>query len=116
MPRSWRLRIEDILESLQRILRYTEGFDADRFLADDLVVDAVIRNFEVVGTAAKYMPKEIESRFPEIPWIEMRGMRNLLAHEYFGVDRVTIWRTIEVDRPPLIPQLQTVLQSGDHPE
>lgn len=78
-PRDWRLRIEDILEAIHKTQRYVSGLSFDEFCADDKVVDAVVRNLEVIGEAARHIPPEIESRHPGVPWGEMRGMRNIGA-------------------------------------
>lgn len=110
MPsRSWHLRIEDILEAIERIRQYTANFDEDAFAANSLVTDAVIRNFIIIGEAANHVPETIRSRYPDVPWVTMRGMRNLNVHEYFADDPAILWSTIQDDLPPLVPQLQTIL-------
>ncbi len=110
-PREWRVRVEDILGSITKIERYTAGMTFDTFQGDDRTVDAVIRNFQIIGEAARHVPPEVESRFPHVPWIEMRGMRNIVVHEYFGVDLPIVWKTV-VDRlPQLATQLRGVLEA-----
>lgn len=109
-PRTWRHRIEDILEGIARIEKYTVGMDQRAFRLNDMVVDAVIRNLEIIGEAARHVPPEVLTRYPDLPWAEMRGMRNLLMHEYFGVDVATIWDTVRFDLPPLAEQLTTILK------
>jgi uncharacterized protein with HEPN domain len=99
--RDWLLRIEDILESIQHILDYTEGMDLTNWASDRKTIDAVVRNFEIIGEAANHVPPEIQSRFPDIPWSQMRGIRNILIHEYFGVDEEVIWETVQNDLPSL---------------
>ena len=111
MPsRKWDLRIKDILSSIERIITYTEGMNFDEFREDTKTVDAVVRNFEIIGEAAARVPEEIVAVHPEIPWREMRDMRNVLAHEYFGIDEKIIWDTIRYDLPPLIPLLKILLE------
>ena len=114
MPhRKWDLRIEDILISIERIMDYTQGMDFEQFKADVKTVDAVIRNFEIIGEAASHIPEEISVAHPEIPWQDMRDMRNILAHEYFGINENIVWNTIQADLPPLIPLLKKLLgQNG----
>lgn len=112
-PRNWRLRVEDILASIEKIESYTRGLDAATFSAHEMAVDAVIRNFLVIGEAARLMPVEIAERYPELPWSEMRDMRNLLVHEYFGISLATIWDTVQRDLPPLVPKLREIL--GESP-
>lgn len=103
------MRIEDMLESIEKILRYTRGLTFDGFVTNDLVLDAVVRNLSILGEAAVHVPQAIVVQYPELPWMEMRGMRNVIVHEYFGADAVTIWDTIQNDLPPLVDQLKKIL-------
>ncbi len=112
-PRNWRLRIEDILEAIHKIQRYKSGLSFEEFCSDDQVVDAVVRNLEVIGEAARHIPQEIESRHPDVPWGEMRGMRNVLVHEYFGVNLNILWHTVVHNLPPVIENLEKILASED---
>jgi len=107
--RDWRDRIDDIIEAASRILEYTADLDRESFRANGLVVDAVLRNFEVVGEAARNVPPDIEIRHPYVPWKAMRAMRNVLAHAYFDVDLDVVWQTIQDDIPGLPALLATVL-------
>ncbi len=110
MPsRDWRLRISDILECIDKIDRYTEGMTFEDFAADDKTVDAVLRRIEIIGEATRHVPDEVTGRFPDIPWQKMRGMRNVVVHEYFGVSLRIIWRTIKTQLPPLAEPLRRVL-------
>ena len=79
------------------------------FSADQKTVDAVVRNFIVIGEAAAHMPDEVCSGHPEIPWYEMRGMRNFVVHEYFGVGDRILWDTIQNNLPPLENLLKKVI-------
>ena len=76
---------------INRINEYIEGMDFDHFIQDNKTIDAVIRNFEIIGEAAKNIPVEIKLKFSEIPWDEMYLMRNKISHEYFGIDYEIIW-------------------------
>ncbi len=110
MPsRDWRLRLEDIPEVITRVERYTSGMDRHAFEADQRTVDAVVRNLEVLGEAARYIPSHVEERHPHVPWDKMRGIRNLLVHEYFGVSVPILWQTLREDLPPLVPLLRDIL-------
>ena len=83
------------LESIDLINSYTEGYQRDDFLADRKTQDAVIRNLEIIGQALKDYGVEILTKEnPDIPWVQIAGMRNVLAHEYLGVDVVLIWETL----------------------
>ena len=105
-PRDWRLRVDDILDAIARIERYVEGLTFEQFQGDQKTVDAVIRNFEVIGEAVRHVVADQESLPTGIPWADIAGMRNILIHEYFGVDLNIIWHTIVEDLPALRDQLQ----------
>ena len=83
--RDWKLFIEDILESIDWIENYVEGMDAESFKNDRKTVDAVVRNFEIIGEAAKAIPADIKKKHEEVDWKAMIGLRNRIAHEYFGL-------------------------------
>ena len=106
--REWKMRIDDILESIRKINSFTKDHAFQTFISDEKSIDAVIRNFEVIGEAASNVPEEIKAKFPSIPWEEMKGMRNILIHEYFGVSLSTIWKTIETDLPSLLAALREI--------
>lgn len=109
-PRHWKLRIEDILGCIAKIQRYTEDLTFETFSSDDKTVDAVLRNFEIIGEAARYVPPEITQRYDSVPWNKLRGMCNVLMHEYFGVGLPIVWQTTVDDLPPLVPLLQAILE------
>ncbi len=81
----------DIQLSMGRIAEYLDGYDFSRFKIDYKTVDAVIRNFEVIGEASKKLADAIKDKYPEIPWDEMYYLRNRVTHEYFGIDYEIIW-------------------------
>ena len=107
--RNWRLRIEDMLEAIQHVQQYTQGMSLQAFTSDQKTIDAVIRNFEILGEAARHVPDEIQQKHSKIPWSKIRGMRHMLAHEYFGVNTDIIWKTATQDVLLLVPQLQAIL-------
>ena len=108
--REWRFRVEDMLEAISRIQTYTGGLTYEEFCHDQRTVDAVVRNLEIIGEAARHIPREIESTAPYVPWHQSKAMRNELIHAYFGLNLTIIWDTIQHDLPPLVPQLQRVLE------
>jgi uncharacterized protein with HEPN domain len=80
----------------------------DGWMKDQKTIDAVIRNLEIIGEAAANVPREIQDLYVDIPWYQMKGMRNILIHEYFGVDNDVLWNTIQKDLPVLKEKLQAV--------
>jgi uncharacterized protein with HEPN domain len=108
-PRDWRLRITDILDAVASIQEYTRGMDYEAFIHDRRTVDAVLRNLTVIGEAAAYVPDDIAALYSEVPWRDMRDMRNVVVHAYFGVNQRIVWDTIQLNLPPLVPLLRRLL-------
>jgi uncharacterized protein with HEPN domain len=112
MPsRDWRLRLQDILESITEIERRTRGMTFEEFAKNQTTIKAVLYDFIIIGEATRNIPNEIQSRYPLIPWRLMEGMRNVATHEYFQVNLIRVWATIKEDLPLLVPQLQELLDS-----
>lgn len=89
--RTYMMYLEDMYLAMERIAEYIHGYSLIKFKQDYKTVDAVIRNFEVIGEASKNLPIELKDRYPEIPWKEMYVLRNKVSHEYFGIDYEIIW-------------------------
>lgn len=89
--RTYIMYLEDINLAMARIAEYIYGYSFIQFKQDYKTVDAVIRNFEVIGEASKNLPKEFKEKYSEVPWSEMYLMRNKFSHEYFGIDYEIIW-------------------------
>jgi uncharacterized protein with HEPN domain len=87
--------LKDIVAAMDAIEKFVEGIDFDRFQNDDLISSAVIRKFEVIGEASKNIPDDVRSKYPQIPWKEMAGMRDRLIHFYFGIKFDLVWHTIK---------------------
>lgn len=103
------LLISDMLDSGWKILDYTEGFTFEEFAADEKTVDAVIRNFEIIGEAANRLPEDFKLINAEIDWQRIRGFRNRIVHHYFGIDLSIVWLIKEEFLPNLIRQLQPLI-------
>jgi uncharacterized protein with HEPN domain len=108
--RTYRLFLEDMLTAINRVAEYIHGLTFNEFKRDFKTVDAVIRNFEVIGEASKNMPNEIKDRYPMVPWNEMYLMRNKISHEYFGVDYEILWDVARNYLPENRLQIEAILE------
>jgi uncharacterized protein with HEPN domain len=108
--KDFRLYVQDILEAIGRIEQYLEGLTFEQFSKDIKTIDAVIRNFAIIGEAAKNIPVSVKREHPEIAWKRMTGMRDKLIHEYFGVDLQIIWDTSKIDLATSKPLLERLLK------
>ena len=102
------LLIGDMLESAGKILDYTKDIDFEQFSADSKTVDAVIRNFEIIGEAANRLPEAFKNNYRSVDWHRIRGFRNRIVHDYFGIDYSIVWQIRETFLPDLIIQLQQI--------
>ena len=107
--RSPQLLLEDVIDSATKILAYTDGLSYEQFLIDGKTVDAVIRNFEIIGEAANRLPEEIRDQFPNIDWHRIRGFRNRIVHDYMGIDYKIVWLIKENFLPALITEIRNIL-------
>ena len=105
----WKMRLEDILGAIDAIEQFTAGTTLDAFAEDRLRIDAVLYNFVIIGEAERHIPREVEARYPAVPWAKMRGMRNVLIHDYPSVDLAIVWETARDHLPPLVPELRKIL-------
>lgn len=103
--------IEDIAEATNKIERYTRGMDYEGFSENEMVIDAVIRNFEVIGEAINNIPDEIRRKYPDVEWSEAVGFRNVLIHNYFGLDTEAVWDTIKENIPELKKHIEQTLNA-----
>ena len=110
--RDWKFLIRDILEAVGTIQKYTQGMEFKTFTEDRRTVDAVVRNLIIIGEAAVHVPEDICLKHSEVPWYEMRGLRNFVIHEYFRTDDKVIWDTVQVDLPPLPGLLNEILEEN----
>lgn len=91
----------DILDSIEKIENFVEGFDLEEFSKDPKTIYAVIRALEIIGEATKKLPNSLKGEHPEVPWRDMTGLRDKVAHDYFGVDLEVVWDTAIDDAPSL---------------
>lgn len=102
--------LEDMLKSMLRITEYINNKNFSDFKKDYMLVDAVVRNFEIIGEASKNVPLEIQEMYPEIPWKKMYGLRNLISHEYFGIDYEMLWEIASTNLPQNIQDLKKIIE------
>jgi uncharacterized protein with HEPN domain len=112
MPRDHRVYLTDILEAVRRVLSYTEGMSLDDFEKSLVTVDAVVRNLEVIGEAAGRISGEIQAEAPDIEWRKIIALRNVLAHEYFGVNTKIVWDVVVNKLRPLERASRRILEDG----
>ncbi len=101
------LLLDDMLQSCLKIKKYIGDLDYNSFVEDDKTVDAVVRNFEIIGEAANRIDQDFKEANPDIEWTRIRGLRNRIVHEYFGIDNQIIWTIIKTYLNTLIEQLKT---------
>lgn len=109
MTRNVHLYLYDILESIEKIQQYTANLTFEDFIENNMAVDAVVRNFEIIGEAANHIPDDIQSKYSEVPWFEMKGMRNIMVHEYFRVDLKIVWMTARESLPVLVSMIKRII-------
>ena len=106
MTRGAEHRVADILQAIDRCRRYVDALDSHDTDLIDMAEDAVERNLQIIGEAAKHLPAELTDAHPEIAWAQIRGFRNILVHRYFGVDVATVRDVIQTHLPPLAEALR----------
>lgn len=116
MSRDLRLYLDDILEGLIKIESYVEGLSFNTFSEDSRTIDAVVRNFEIVGEASKQLPESIRQQYPDVEWREISGMRDKLIHAYFSVSFEVVWKTAKERVPKLKSAIQQVLDGLERGE
>lgn len=108
--RDYLLYLEDILQAVRKIERYTQGLSVKRLRQNTLVIDAVTRNLEIIGEAAKHIPAAVKKKYPDIEWRKISGFRNILAHEYFGVDKDVLLDIIVNKLPKLKKEISGIIK------
>lgn len=102
MPRDNSIFLLHIAESFEKIIQYLNGMSEETFACDSLVQDAVIRNYEIIGEAAKNIPDNFRILHPAIDWSGMAGLRDILIHHYFGIDLISIWNISQKQAPTAV--------------
>jgi len=105
--------LSDVLEAMRRIIAYTCDLSREQFLEDRRTQDAVIRNIEVIGEAAKSLSAALKAKHPAIPWKEMASMRDKVIHHYFGINYDIVWNVAKKEIPNTVHQVESVLTEVD---
>lgn len=106
------LLLDDMLQSARKIKSYTKDLNFDDFVTDEKTIDAVVRNFEIIGEAANRIDTDFKNSNPEIEWKRIKGFRNRIVHDYFGIDFEIVWSIIESYLDELIDWLDTIIDSN----
>ena len=111
MPRDYRIYLEDMREAGQKVCRYVESLSFEAFASDERTIDAVARNLEILGEAAKQVPETIRLAHAQVDWHRIAGLRDILIHQYFGIDLVIVWDVVQNKLPVLLQRLDQILSS-----
>ncbi len=111
MPRDYRVSLDDILESASLIRSYVQGMELADLVADRRTLDAVVRNLEVIGEAVKALPEDVRSKNPDVEWRRIAGLRDILIHQYFGIDVEIIWDVVKSKLPSLEESVRRMLEA-----
>ena len=109
MPRDYKLYLEDILDAIQKIEEYVQGLTYREFRESSLQVDAVLYNLEIIGEAVKHIPESTRAEHPYVEWRKIAGLRDIIAHEYFGISLEIIWDVLQNKLPDLRVQIASML-------
>jgi uncharacterized protein with HEPN domain len=108
--RRYDLFLKDIFQATEKILKYIDKKSYAEFIQDEVIIDAVIRNLEVIGEAVKHLPEPLKKRYSTIEWNKIAGMRDILIHEYFGIDYDILWDIVTNNIPKLNKQIKPIIQ------
>ena len=110
MPRDYRIYLEDILDAVHKVRSYTSGLSKTTFVQDNKTFDAVVRNLEIIGEAVKNIPDSVRANASEIEWKKIAGLRDILIHEYFGIDGEIVWDIVQHKLPALDTAVKRLLE------
>lgn len=112
MPRDYKVYLQDVVEAAGKVRSYTAGISFKAFSEDTKTVDAVVRNLEVIGEAIKQVPDDVRSKHADVEWKKIAGLRDILVHQYFGIDVEIIWDIVQNKLPALEAQIRKVIEEA----
>ena len=108
MSREYLFFLQDMRHACEKIVRYTQGFTREKFQQDEKTFDAVMRDLEIIGEAAKHIPESVRQQYSQISWRKIAGLRDIVIHEYFGIDLEIVWDIVVREVPILLKQLDQI--------
>ena len=105
--------LKDIVDALVKIKEFSNNLTYKQFCADNKTIFAVVRALEIVGEATKQLPESLRDEYQAVPWRDIAGMRDKLAHHYFGVDLLVVWKTVTEDVPALTLMIRLILENEE---
>ena len=112
-PRLWKVRIRHVLEAVAECQAFVAGLDYEQFRADPKTTKAVVLNLIIMGEAAGLVPLHVQQAYPQVPWRQMRGIRNRIVHGYDTVDVEIVWKAVHDELPPLVPVFERILREAE---
>ncbi len=109
MSRDYRLYLDDIQTSVEKIRKFTQGLSFDEFSADNKTFDAVVLNLQIIGEATKHIPDSVKEKYPDVDWRRIAGLRDVIAHGYFGLNEHILWDLVQNRVPQLQEQVRHIL-------
>lgn len=113
MKRDELVYLKHILDAISEIEKYIQGVNHEKFLADSMIQNAIIRQIEIIGEATRRLSAEFRQKYKDVPWKEITGMRDKLIHDYFGVDLEAVWDTATKDISVLKDEVQSILEQEE---
>ncbi len=109
MSRDYRLYLDDIQTSCEKIVQYAQGLTFEGFIQDAKTFDAMVRNLEIIGEAVKHVPDTVKANYPDVDWRRIGGLRDVIAHGYFGLNEHIVWDLVQNRVPDLLQQIRHIL-------
>lgn len=113
MSRDWRLYLDDLVNSCEKVIAFLQDKDLPVFASNDMLRDAVLRNLEVIGEAAAHLPDHVKAQAPGVDWMNIKGLRNIIVHRYFEIDEDVLWDVVVHEVPDLLAKARALYKLKD---